>query len=53
MNSKLLLLKNSNTRKASSISKIRVKYNPRCSLADYTGNKMKSHINEILTSFKK
>ena len=52
MNSKLLLLKNTNTRKASSISKIRVKYNPRCSLADYTGTKMKSHINEILTSFK-
>ena len=52
MNSKLILLKNKNTRKASSISKIRVKYNPRCSLADYTGTKMKSHINEILTSFR-
>ncbi len=48
---KINIPKITSARKASSISKIRVKYNPRCSLSDYTGAKMKSHIKEILTSF--
>lgn len=51
MNPKIILPKTKNVRKASSISKIRVKLNPHPNIADYTGTKMKSHINEILTSF--
>lgn len=43
--------KTTNIRKASSISKIKVKYNHFPSINDYTGAKMKSHINEILKSF--
>ena len=51
MRKNLILPSSNNIRKASSISKIKVKLTHHPNISDYTGPKMKSHINEILKSF--
>ena len=51
MKRKITFPKTSNIRKASSISKIKFKLNHYPNISDYTGSKMKSHINEIINSF--
>jgi len=51
MKRKLSFPKTTNIRKASSISKIKVKLTSHPNINDYTGAKMKSHLKEILNSF--
>ena len=51
MKRKLSFPKTKNIRKASSISKIKIKINSAPNMNDYTGTKMKSHIKEIINSF--
>ena len=51
MKRKLSFQKTTNIRKASSISKIKVKLTSYPNVNDYTGAKMKYHLNEILNSF--
>ena len=51
MKNKIDLIKTTNVRKASSISKIKVKLSPHPNMNNYTGVKMKSRIREIINSF--
>ena len=51
MKRKLSFPKTTTIRKASSISKIKVKLTSHPNINDYTGAKMKSHLKEILNSF--
>ena len=51
MKRKFSFPKTKNIRKASSISKIKIKINSPPNMNDYTGTKMKSHIKEIINSF--
>ena len=51
MKRKISLPKTTNIRKASSISKIKVKITHHPNMNDYTGAKMKGYINEIMKSF--
>ena len=51
MKRKISFPKTKNIRKASSISKIKIKISSHPDVKDYTGAKMKSHIKEIINSF--